>query len=62
MGKGFGIFLMILAAVIFFYGTTLVADSPYLPLTGNSVQIIAIIVFVIGGLVAFFSRPKPPRY
>ncbi len=59
MGKGFGIFLMILAAVIFFYGTTLVAASPYLPLTGNSVQIIAIIVFVIGALVAFFSRPKP---
>ena len=61
MGKGFGYFLMILAAVIFFYGTTLVADSPYLPLTGNSVQIIAIIVFVIGALVTFFSK-KPPRY
>ena len=61
MGKGVGFLLMILGSVIFFYGTTLVAESPYFPLTGNSVQIIAIITFVIGGLVVFFSS-KSPRY
>jgi len=62
MGKGTGFLLMILGAVVFLWGTTIVAQSPYFPLEGNSIQLIAVIVFVIGAVVVYFSGPKPRPY
>ena len=59
MGKGLGIFLMILGAVVFFYGATIIPQYP--SISDSAIQIIAIVLFVIGALMAFFSRSKP-RY
>jgi len=60
MGKGFGIILMILGVIAFFFGTTFLPQYP--TISDSAMQIIAIIVFVIGALVTFFSGPKYPQY
>ena len=53
MGKLFGIFLMILGAVGFFYGATIIPQYP--SISDSAIQIISIIVFVIGVIILFFA-------
>ena len=60
MGKGAGIVLMVFGFVVYFLGATIL--SQYLTISENIIRGIAGVVFVIGAFVAFFSRPKYPRY
>ena len=60
MGKLFGIFLMILGAVGFFYGATI--NPQYPSISDSAIQIISIIVFVIGVIILFFAAEKSRGY
>ena len=59
MGRGIGIFLMILGVIGLFYGTAIIPQYP--TLSDSAIQIISIVVFIIGLGITGFSRPKYPR-